>query len=136
MRSIFPSRNFAAVALVSFATVAIFCVWTPPATNAEDAMRDCMPYENAMMCDLNAQYHIPIWQNFFTVVPQKMFDALLLFLFLIAVSATRKNILTRPVEIVKKLRASTNAMLAIVDPIRAALSQGIIRSQVYDSIVG
>lgn len=134
--SVFRSRDFAVVALLSFVAVAIFCVWAGAAMNAEDAMSDCTPYPNeAVLCGTNAQNHIAMWQNFLHVIPQKTFDLLLLALLLVFASAAYKTAWPCAPEVAQRFKAKEYSTLGIGNPIKRALARGIIQPQIYNPAI-
>src|SRR3989338_1641915 len=120
MASIFHSRNFAFLTLFSFLMLGVFCLWNTHTMNMDDSSDGCV------MCGTDARHHISAWQNFLSVIPQKIFELLPLILLFVFASATYKNIWSRAPKVVRSLATRSYAMLDILDPLKWALARGII----------
>ena len=133
----FHSRNFAFFVLFSFLAIGIFCLWNTTAMSMNESSGNCAVYGgNMALCGTDTQSHISAWQDFLNVIPQRIFDLLLLALLLVFASATYKNIWPRAPEIVKSLVARSYSTLDIIDPIKRALARGIIQPKIYPSYIG
>ncbi len=133
----FHSRNFALLVLFSFLAIGIFCLWSTNAMSMSESSGNCAVYGGEMaLCDTDTQSYISTWQNFLNVIPQKIFDLLLLALLLVFATATYKNIWPRAPEIMKSLVVRSYATLDIINPIKRALARGIIQPQIYPSYIG
>ncbi len=139
MMSVFHSRNFVALALLSFIAVAMFCLWTTAvmaADNDMNSMGSCMPYgTEAVSCSTNAESHIAAWQNFSNVIPQKTFDLLLSVSLVVFASVAYKTVWPRTPEVVRSARTKAR-VLDIIDPLKLALARGIIQPKIYPSHIG
>lgn len=137
MISAFHSRNFAGVALIAFVATILFCTWSVNVMAMDEPMNDCATQQSQIaLCGGSPQSHLLAWQNFLPVTPQKVIDFLLATLLLAIGFFVSRNWLHAPPLVAQHLRAKIQEGLYIVDPIRRALSQGIIQPKIYELAIG
>lgn len=132
------ARNFAGITiLIAFVATILLCAWSAGAVTIEEPMNDCATQQNPIaLCGASPMGHLLIWQNFLHVTPQKMFDILLAKLLLAVGFFASRGLLHAPHFVTQYLRAKIREGLSIVDPIRRALSRGIIQPQMYELVIG
>jgi len=131
------ARNFAALILVAFVAVILFCTWGVSAMSMDKPMSDYMSQQGEMaLCGVSPQGHALVWQNFLHVTPQKVFEILLAALLLVVSFFLGRTWLHAPPLVVQHLRTRIRQSLFIIDPIRRAFSRGIIQPQIYEIAIG
>lgn len=133
----FHSRNFATVALIAFVATILFCTWSVNAMTMDEPTNDCATQQGQIaICGTNPQGHLLARQNFLPIMPQKVLDFLLASLLLAVGFFVGRSWLHAPPLVGQYLRTKTRVELSIVDPIRRALSRGIIQPKIYELAIG
>lgn len=105
----------------------------------EESNMDCMLGSEMALCGTSAQKHISVWHNFLSVIPQKTFNlALIILLFVFVLTSIiyrNRFIRSRAPEIARRLNAKLSESLGIIDPIRRALSDGIIQPKIFEPAI-
>ena len=129
------ARDFAALGLAAFAAVILLCAWDISAMSSMGGpMSSCVPQQGEMaLCGISPEGHTLIWQNFLYVAPQKMLEILLAALLCAAASFFLGRMrLHAPSLVAQHMRTRMREGLFIINPIRRALSRGIIEPQIYE----
>lgn len=100
-------------------------------------MNDCATQQSQVaLCNKNPQGHLLAWQNFLPVTPQKVLTFLLSALLLAVGFSVSRRWLDSPPLVAQYLHTIVREGLSIIDPIRHALSRGIIQPQIYELAIG
>lgn len=130
------TRNFGVFILIAFATT-LFCTWSINTMAMDEPMNDCATQQSQVaLCNASSQGHLLAWQNFLPVSPQQTLNFLLLALLLAVGSFVSCKWLDSPPFVAQYLHTTIQEGLSIINPIRRALSRGIIQPQIYELAIG
>lgn len=127
-------RNFAITLLIAFVAAFLFCIWSVNAMAMDKPMNDCATQQgHVAFCNVGPQGHFLIWK-ILPATPQKALALLFLgLLFVIGFSIGRRW--PDPPPIIRRyLNIIVRERISIVDPIRHALSRGIIQPHIYERV--
>lgn len=104
--------------------------------NEGGEMDGCIFAGGTMLCKMSVIEHIALWQSMFTAVPQESATVFVLLALFIAVIFTIKNILAPPRlfkhnALAYKLYLARHPDLPLFNPLKEALSRGIINPKIY-----
>lgn len=130
-------RNSAVIPLIAFVATFLFCTWSINAMAMDEPINDCaMQQSRVALCNANPQGHLLAWQNFLPVFPQNTLNFLLSALLLAVGFLVSRKWLDSPPSITQYLRTIIREGISIIDPIRRALSRGIIQPKIYELAIG
>lgn len=129
------ARNFVVAVLVAFVAAILFCALSVSATGTDEPMSGYVSQGEVAMRGGNPGGHL-VWQNILHATPQKVFGVPFAALLFAAGFLIGRRRFSAPSLAAQRLRTRMSEGHCSIDPIRRALSLGIIRSQIYEIAIG
>lgn len=125
--------------LFAFVTLSVFGLghMSGMIKNENGDMAGCIFTGQTMLCKMSIVEHISLWQSMLTAMPQRGLMLLVLLVLLIAAIFITKNILAPPrfsksEALTERLYLKEHPDLLLFDPLKEAISAGILNPKIYE----